>query len=474
MRAPGRILLLSTYELGHQPIHLASPLGFLIAAGFSPVALDLSLQALDEAAVRAAGLIAIAVPMHTAFRLAAEVAKEIRALNPTAHLCFYGLYAPLNRKFLDEERLADSVLGGEYERAMVELAAALERGESPRPASVTLEKLTFPPPDRTGLLPLKRYARLLHPSQGPLLAGHVEASRGCLHLCRHCPIPPVYEGRFFVVQRDAVLADVRQQVTAGARHISFGDPDFLNGPGHTMSIVRALHAEHPTVSFDVTAKVEHLLAHRQLLPELAALGCVFIVSAVESLSERVLALLDKGHTRADVDVAIDLVRGAGISFRPSLLPFTPWSTLDEYAALLDYITEKQLVDEVDPIQLAIRLLIPPGSKLLELQETHAILGPLAPDRLTYEWSHPDPRMDALHAAVMQLVEEAAAAEEDPRNTLLHLRQLTVAAQQGEPLVCDAVEQAEPKGAPRTPRLSESWFCCAEPTAKQRSRVVPSV
>ena len=43
-----------------------------------------------------------------------------------------------------------------------------------------------------------------------------------------------------MVQREIVLADIRQQVAAGAQHITFGDPDFFNGPGHAIAIVEAL------------------------------------------------------------------------------------------------------------------------------------------------------------------------------------------------------------------------------------------
>ncbi len=468
MRAPGAIVLLSTYGLGHQPLHLASPLGFLTAAGFLPRALDLSVEMLDEALVKNARLVAIAAQMHTAFRLGVEVARTVRRLNPTAHVCFYGLYAPLNRRFLVDEQLADSVVGGEVEGALVALAEALDRGDSGLGSlgisPVVLEKLTFAVPARSQLPSLKKYARLLH-RDGSQLAGHVEATRGCLHMCRHCPIPPVYEGRFFVVQRDVVLADARQQIAAGARHITFGDPDFLNGPGHTMAVARALHAEFPTVTFDITAKIEHLLAHRTLLPELASLGCLFIVSAVESLSERVLLLLDKGHTRADVDAAVDLVRAARITLRPSQLPFTPWSTIEDYGALLDYIVAKDLVEEVDPIQLAIRLLLPPGSKLLALPETQALVGPLSADRLTYVWAHPDARMDALAAQAMKVVEEAAAVEEEPRLTFARLRRLTAAVAAGEPFF-ESATRGPTMHKPRSPRLSEAWFCCAEPTAGQ--------
>ena len=99
----------------------------------------------------------------------------------------------------------------------------------------------------------------LSASSGLARSGQVEASRGCLHRCRHCPLPPIYGGRFFIVPPDIVLSDIRNQVKAGARHITFADADFLNGPGHVMPIVAAMHDEFPDLTFDFTAKVSHLL-----------------------------------------------------------------------------------------------------------------------------------------------------------------------------------------------------------------------
>ncbi|HEY2744670.1 MAG TPA: CUAEP/CCAEP-tail radical SAM protein, partial [Polyangia bacterium] len=357
-----RVLLVSTYELGHQPLHLASPLGFLAAAGIEARAIDLAVEPLDEAAVRAATFVGVAVPMHTALRLGAEVGARVKALNPRAHLCYYGLYAPLNREHLLAHG-ADSIVGGEYEAALVELA----RGAGAAPdvsMDVSLERLRFVAPARARLPALEKYARLERDGVAEL-AGYVEASRGCLHHCRHCPIPPVYGGRFFVVPVDIVVADVSAQVAAGARHVTLGDPDFLNGPKHALAVARAIHAAHPTLTFDVTTKVEHILKHRDLFAELGALGCAFVVSAVESLSDRVLGILDKGHTRADVDEALAILDAARVPLRPTFVPFTPWTTLEDYLALVDWIEARGMIDHVDPIQLAIRLLIPPGSLLLD-------------------------------------------------------------------------------------------------------------
>jgi hypothetical protein len=266
----------------------------------------------------------------------------------------------------------------------------------------------------------------------------------------------VYGGRFFVVPRGVVLEDVRHLVAAGAAHITFGDPDFLNGPGHALQVVRALHAAFPAVSYDFTAKVEHIVRHRALFPEFAATGCVFVVSAVESLSEVVLGNLEKGHTRADVASALGVLRQAGIALRPSFVPFTPWATRDDYVELLDWIAHEGLVDHVDPIQLAIRLLLPPGSLLLTRPAIQPFLGPLDPAGFTFRWTHPDPRMDALQRDVSTLVEGAARSGEDPAVTFGRICALAY-ARTGR-VEAPGAFRAPPPDRPMPARLTEPWFC----------------
>ena len=239
------VLLISCYELGHQPLGLALPMAFLEAAGFHPETLDVSRDPLDSRLVASARLAALSVPMHTALRLGARVAARIRQANPGCHICFHGHYAALNSEHL-LEILADSILSGECEQALVDLARVLDEGRNPadvasltlpgRKGTPVLGRLKFPLPSRGRLRPLGDYAFLELEGESRL-SGYVEASRGCLHLCRHCPIPPVYQGRFFVVPREVVLEDIRSQVALGAAHITFGDPDFLNGPGHALGLL---------------------------------------------------------------------------------------------------------------------------------------------------------------------------------------------------------------------------------------------
>ncbi len=454
MRERGDVLLVACYELGHQPLAVAWPAAFLERYGYSPEVMDVSVEPFDADKAARARVAAISVPMHTALRLGVDIAERIRSLNPSCHVCFYGLYATLNADWL-LATCADSVLGGEVEPQLVELVETLERGESARRTGPAhLAKLAFPVPDRGRLPSLKQYAHLER--DGRLeLTGYVQGSRGCKHRCRHCPIPPVYDGRFFVVPRDVVLADVRQLVAGGARHITFGDPDFLNGPGHASALARALHAEFPDVTFDITTKVEHLLRHRRLLPELAELGCAFIVSAVESLSDTVLRHLDKGHVRADVFEALGLVRAAGLVLRPTWVAFTPWTTLEDYRDVLEFVEGEALIDHVDPVQYSIRLLVPPGSLLLESPALRPYLGELVRDAFYYPWIHPDPRMDRLHAEVSAAVARAAENGPDPALTFTAIVGLADAA----------AGRLSARPAPalladrrRAPRLTEPWFC----------------
>jgi radical SAM superfamily enzyme YgiQ (UPF0313 family) len=460
MRAPGAVLLISCYELGHQPLGAALPLAFLERAGFAPDALDIAVQRFDVEKIARARFVGISVPMHTALRLGVRVAERIREINPAAVICFYGLYAALNADYLLEHG-ADFCIGGECETPLVGLVESLETGQPGNVEGVIrrgaraqpyLQRLPFALPLRTALPPLEQYARLEHKGQRRVV-GYVEASRGCLHLCTHCPIPPVYGGRFFVVPQEFVLEDVRQQVhEGGATHITFGDPDFLNGPGHSMKVVRALLAEFPTLTFDFTAKVEHILERRTLFPELGASGCLFMISAVESLSDTVLDILEKHHTRADVEEALQIVRGAGIAFRPTWVAFTPWTTLDDYLEVLDFIEEHGLIDHVDPVQYSIRLLVPPGSYLLDRPAMKRYLGPLDQASFSYRWAHPDPRMDRLQKEVSALVEADAKAEADPADTFYRIKALANGRRPVD------VFSPLPRDRIRAPRLSEPWFC----------------
>jgi hypothetical protein len=272
-------------------------------------------------------------------------------------------------------------------------------------------------------------------------------------MCRHCPVVPVYNGQFRVVQPGIVLADIAGQVRQGAQHITFGDPDFFNGPTHAVRIVEALYKAHPTLTYDVTIKIEHLLSHRELLPRLRETGCLFVTSAVESVDDLVLARLEKGHTRRDFVEAVGVCREAGVTIVPTFVAFHPWLTLEGYGDLLDTLEALDLIDHVAPIQLAIRLLIPEGSRLLELEEVRNLVGGFDPGTLTYRWTHADRRVEDLHRDVAALVGTRLTG--DRRAVFSEISDL--AHERAD--LPRAVENPQPaRDRATVPYLNEPWYC----------------
>jgi len=423
-------------------------------------AVDLSLERLAPEVLTDARLVAIYLGMHTATRIALEALPRIRALAPNAELCAYGLYAPINESLL-RERGVGTVLGAEPEAALLDLCERMRDGATGRGKNAdATRKPRFEVPDRSILPKLSRYAHLVLPDGSTRISGFAEGSRGCKHLCRHCPVVPVYQGRFRAVPLPVVLEDIAQQLREGARHISFGDPDFLNGPTHGLRLVRALHARFPDVTFDATIKIQHLIDHAALLPELSAAGCLFITSAVEAVDDEILRLLAKNHTAADFDRAVALTRAAGIALAPTFVAFTPWTTLEGYLALLERLVRLRLVESVPPVQLGIRLLVPAGSWLLKLPGFRERLGPFNAALLGYPWRHPDPRVDRLQQDVQTLVAQSEAQAVSRRETFAAIWRMAHAAAKR-----DVPALPKDLGAP-IPRLSEPWYCCAEPTAQQ--------
>jgi radical SAM family protein len=412
-----RILLVATYELGQQPGSLAVAAARLRTEGHQVRAVDVSVDSWDPALVSWADEVGFSVPMHTAARLARDLAHGV----DLPIRCF-GLYA---------NQCSDFATAVDWDAPPARLVPAREL-----------------------LPPLDRYARLMIDGETRLV-GSVLATSGCAHRCRHCPVPVVFDGRVHRLDESAVLADIDQLVAAGAQHISFGDPDFLNAPPHSLRIVRAMHDRHPFLTFDCTVKVEHVLRHADLWPELAEAGCVFVVSAFESLDDQVLLRLDKGHRAIDEARATSLLRAHGIDVRPSFLPFTPWTTRHDVVELLDFVHAHDLVGSVDPVQYTIRLLLPQGSLLLGDPDLAPFLGAWDDGRMSYAWRSAEPAMDHLQPELAALVEEHTALGASDLDVYARLRTAVGAP----PVDLSSVTTGRP-------RLTESWFCCAEPTEVQ--------
>jgi radical SAM superfamily enzyme YgiQ (UPF0313 family) len=441
-----RVLLVSTYDLGRQPFGLASPAAWLRRARVDVECLDVSRTPLTDAPLERADLVAFYLPMHTATRLALPLIARIPEVNSRARIVAYGLYAQLNEGWL-RDRGVHHVLGPEAEAHLLALA-----GGGPEPRLDTLPRLDFIQPDRAGLPPPGAYASLQMPDGTRRAVGSTDATRGCKHLCRHCPIVPVYRGQFRVIPVDVVMADVASQVAAGARHISFGDPDFFNGPSHARRVVERLAADHPGISYDATIKIEHLAKHADLLPVLRDTGCLFVTTAVESVDDEVLAKLAKGHTRDDFVRVAGACRAAGLTLSPTFVPFTPWTTVEGYVDLLETLESLDLVEHVAPIQLAIRLLVTAGSPLLDLPDIASRVEPFDRAALTWPWRHEDPAVDRLQDDVMRVVGVRMAGSRGETFDAAMALARTAAGRSSRASSRPARNRAT------VPYLNEPWYC----------------
>ena len=455
-----RVLLVSTYELGHQPLHVASPAAALRKAGHEVRCLDLSVERWNAGALEWTQAVAFSVPMHTAMRLAMRAAVGVRRARPELPVCFYGLYAPVSRD-LTVGALADRAIAGEYEPALTAWVGELAAGGPPDARAdeslIQLGRGEFELPARDLLPPLERYAHLALGGDERLV-GYVEASHGCVHRCRHCPVPPVYDGRIRIVGADTVVRDIARLVELGARHITFGDPDFLNGRRHSLRVVQAMHERFPDLTFDCTTKVEHILRDAELWPALAEAGCLFVVSALESVNDEVLERLDKGHSTKEATRAIALLREHGIEMRPSWMPFTPWTRPSDVVQMLDFVAAHDLVGNVDPVQYTIRLLLPEGSLLLDHPNMRPHLGAYDADRLSYRWTAIDPESDRLQARLAALVEQSAAGSEPIHETFAKVRAAAREAAGESPSPAGRSEPILAGSTEGRPRLTEPWFC----------------
>ncbi len=501
------VLLVSGYELGHQPYHLAVPAADLLADGHEVRCLDLSVEEGRTEDLEWADALGISVPMHTAARLGVEFALSTRSGFPDLPVVFYGLYAHVAWEAFRSR--PSWGIGGEYRQALRGLVSRVGEGGEGRgrlggperaceqeadsaPATgvegtrggllsqgsvlgqaveVRLDRTAPVVPARRLLPGLDSYAKLAWGGELKL-AGYVEATSGCSHKCRHCPVPIVYEGRIRKAGLEAILEDVAQLRDAGARHISFGDPDFLNAPSFAQALVAEFHASFPDLTFDCTAKVEHIIRHSDLWEGFAKRGLVFVVSAFETTNARVLEVLDKGHRPEDFPIAVSILRQAGVEPRPSFLPFTPWTRPEDLREILQVCSDLDLVANVDPVQFSLKLLVPKGSLLLNTDAMRARLGPYDERALSYLWEAVYPETVGLQTAVAHVVQELSAGGEAAHDLVMEA--VARAAFRAAP-DCDVSESefvekvvsaADPRKVEARPRLTESWYCCAEPTSAQ--------
>ena len=341
-----KILLLSFYDLGKQP-KIISELYQKLNNGTNEI--DIVDYSVEEKTLNLKNYDALGVyaSMHTASVLAEEYLRNKDLPNK---LFVFGLYAKVFKEMFQNCEIIQNLDNADLESLL----------------NVQLnEEYSFKHsvPDRTVLPSITDYSHIVDGSNN-LIAGSVETTYGCKHECTHCPVPIEFNGTFKTFGTDKILKDVSNQVEAGAKHISFNDPDFFNGPKHALKILEALNIEHPDLTYDSTIKVEHILKYPDYFKELKNLNMLFVISAFETTNDKVLNILKKNHSSLDLNSAVEFSLSHSIDIRPTWMPFSPWTEKQDLPNIIKLIEEYRLRETVDPIQLTIKLLVPKNSLIL--------------------------------------------------------------------------------------------------------------
>ena len=259
-----------------------------------------------------------------------------------------------------------------------------------------------------------------------------------------------------------IIDDISNQIELGAAHISFNDPDFFNGPKHSLKILEKLNNEFPSVTYDSTIKVEHIIKYKDYFKELNNSNMLFVISAFETTNDLVLEILQKNHTAKDLNEAIEISKLNNIDIRPTWMPFTPWTETSDLHNIIKLIEKFQLRETVDPIQLTIKLLIPKHSLIIHRPEIKKYLGRYDVESFSYSWSYEHIKVDYLQRSLFNyVVENEGLDEKDQYLGLVYLI---------EDLTETNIIYRHNYTYRDVPKLSETWFCCSEPNKIQLERI----
>jgi hypothetical protein len=136
----------------------------------------------------------------------------------------------------------------------------------------------------------------------------------------------------------------------------------------------------------------------------------------------------------------------------------PWTTPDDVADIFAFIDEHHLADATDPVQMSIKLLMPRGSLLVERPELTPHLTGYEGEALTWRWEFANPETEILHKHLEAI---AASGSDRGQETVVTLDEMRAAVAHATGRTMPPLEIGS-----AAPRLTESWFCCAEPGGAQ--------
>ena len=439
-----KILLTSFYDLGKQPKIIAEIVDRYNSSEIEFDFVDFSVEN-QNIDLENYDVLGIYAPMHTATILSIEYIKD--KILPNKMFTF-GLYGSVLEDFNSSIRYIKDIESDE-------LALFLEINDDHQ------FSLKNNIPNRQIFPDISNYAHLVDGSNN-IIAGSVETTYGCKHSCTHCPVPISFNGTFKTYSLEKIISDVENQVNQGAKHISFNDPDFFNGPIHALKILESLNKKFPTITYDSTIKVEHIIKYKKYFKELSSLNMVFVISAFETTNDLVLSILEKNHTSNDLNTSIEISQDFGIDVRPTWMPFSPWTELNDLSSIVKLIEKYELRETVDPIQLTIKLLIPKHSLIIKKPEINKYLGNYEKNSLSFKWEYENNDVEKLQSSLFDFILHNSELDEHKQ----YLGMVNII----EKFTDTELLKNSTYDFKNVPKLSETWFCCAEPSKIQLDRI----
>lgn len=410
-------ILVSIFEGGYQPINALTGLAALHDAGHDTDFLDAYVDGYDIKKLSQYDTIILPVPLYDSLNSAIQLCKELKAAGCKAETVMFGQYATINAPYLSG-RYADHVVSGEWEVPLVSLMNRKAGGTEPvvnvyshgsttPEQAVQMLKLrgTMAKPLRNMAPNLTKYPQphLVTLMGTEKVVGGIELTRGCHHKCTYCSVYSAYDGKVLLGDVDQILLDVDVLVEQGMEHMTFIDAEFFNATRRSFDALNRIHKRHPSLTFDFTTRVDHILENRDRLTELRDQGVRVITSALEFPKNEVLKQVCKEVDVEDLKEAVRLVQEAGITLNPTFIMFNPWVTLEDFPRFHDFLVETNMENLVDPVQFETRLHLYKGSPLLKNDTVRALR--MEEQEFHFDWFHPDERVDDLFRASVTPVEE---------------------------------------------------------------------
>mmetsp|Transcript_156 Transcript_156/g.503 ORF Transcript_156/g.503 Transcript_156/m.503 type:complete len:425 (+) Transcript_156:2547-3821(+) len=406
----GSSIVVSIFEGGYQPINALTGLSALREAGHDTDFLDAYVEGYDIEKLKEYDTIIMPVPLFDSLNSAIQLTKELEEAGSKAETVMFGQYATINAPYLTG-RYADHVVSGEWEVPLVSLMNQREGSKDP---SVNVYSKGAASPEKTVQMlklrgtmakPIRHAAPNLTKYPQPHLAnlmgeekvvGGIELTRGCHHKCTYCSVFSAYDGKVLLGDIDQIIEDIDAMVDQGMEHMTFIDAEFFNATRRSFDALARIHQRHPTLTYDFTTRVDHILENRDRLSELRDQGVRVITSALEFPKNEVLQQVAKEVDVDDLKESVRLVQNSGITLNPTFIMFNPWVTLDDFPKFHDFLVETNMENSVDPVQFETRLHLYKGSPLLKNDTIKALR--LEEHEFYYDWFHPDERVDELFRA----------------------------------------------------------------------------